>query len=200
MKWWLLILLAAGMIDASAEPLKYLELSKSKPVEVNGLEFVAATQSQWIIHSPEENESVEVQLLITNKSGHDLIFRTFDTFTVQLKNANGTQIRPGGGRDGTMYSPSVVIPAGDTYCLSRRDELLWDYSTNNSPITRAFDYWDGTGSVATFGLHNLGHYTLSFGAFSSQKDSDRESQRLGGLPVWTGTAQTKEVPFEIIGY
>lgn len=214
MKWWLFILLAAVMIDASAEPLKYLELRKSKPVEVNGLEFVAATQSQWLAKVGGSIWPIEVQLLITNKSGNDLVFRTFDTFSVVLKNADGAKIPDDGGRDGTMVSLSVLIRARDTYSLARKAELWWKippYPSSGTigfgrgPIgwtldgkTCAFFYWDGTGYEHSFKPLQPGRYSLSFDIDSSEQDAARETRKLGGLPVWSGTATTKEVPFDII--
>ena len=122
--WLVLLLLAAGQAVLSAEPLPYLELVKSQPVEVNGLEFVVATQSQWAGRAGGTIWPIEFQLLITNKSGGDLVFRTFDTFAPKIKNADGTKVRCGGERDGTIASPSVLIRAGDTYCLSRMAETV----------------------------------------------------------------------------
>jgi hypothetical protein len=224
MNWWLLILLTAGLTKTSAEPLKYLELGKSKPVEVNGFEFVAATQTQWLAKVGGSRLPIEVQLLITNRSGHDLVFRTFDTFRPILRNADGTGIPCGGGRDGTMASPPVMIRAGDTYCLSRKAELWWKMRVPNmvaiadgkggtilwkNDPDNVFGfgdkpdgecgllYWDGTGMEDSFEPLKPGHYSLSFSMGNSEKDAARESQKLG-VPVWSGKAMTKEVPFEIV--
>lgn len=226
MKWWLLILLAAGLTIASAEPLKYLELLKSKPVEVNGLEFVATTQAQWLVNVGGSESPIEVQLLITNRSRRNLVFRTFDTFCPILRNADGTEIPWGGGRDGTMASPSVMIRAGDTYCLCRKAELWWKirgpaslampdgkggsvlWKSNPDNNLNGFGsnpdgqcgllYWDGTGTLDTYKPLKPGSYSLSFSVSSSDKEAATETKKLGGLQVWVGKLETKGASFEII--
>jgi hypothetical protein len=212
-KAWLVLLLATAFTAAGAEPLKYLELNKSAPVTVNGLEFVAAVQSQWIVDAGGKELPVEVQLLITNRSGHDLVFRTFDTFSVLLKDAGGKELPDYASRDWTRATPSVLIRPGDTYCLSRKAELWWKlvgfsgtYEQNLQAAlggrpdgTRSsFFYWDGTGTESSFRPMKPGSYALSFRMVSSEKAGARETQKLGGLPVWSGEIRTREASFEII--
>jgi hypothetical protein len=120
-----IFLLAAMTFRLSAEPLKYLEMHKSAPVEINGLEFVAATQAQWICWTHGSANPIEMQLLITNRSGHSLLFRTCDTFGPILKDIDGRKLPAGGGRDGFIGTLPVLISAGDTYCLTRKADLMW---------------------------------------------------------------------------
>jgi hypothetical protein len=210
---WLILLLATAFPAAAAEPQKYLELNKSSPVAVNGLEFVAAVQSQCLVNTGGKELPVEVQLLITNRSGHDLVFRTFDTFGVVLKDAGEKELPEHGGRDGTIATLSVLIHAGDTYCLSRKAELWWklggfgSFNKQNQQTTlgwtpdntrSSFFYWDGTGMETYFTPMKPGRYALSFRIVSSEKDSARETQKLGGLPVWAGDTTTREASFEIV--
>jgi hypothetical protein len=210
---WLILLLATAFTAAAAEPQKYLELNKSTPVAVKGLEFVAAVQSQCIVLTGGKELPVEVQLLITNRSGHDLVFRTFDTFSVLLKDAGGKELPGYWDRNGTIATLSVLIRAGDTYCLSRKAELWWKlggFGSTNEQNHQAglgwkpqgtqsgFFYWDGTGMETYFTPVKPGHYALSFRIVSSKKDSARETQKLEGLPVWFGDTTTHEVSFEII--
>jgi hypothetical protein len=200
MKRGLLLLLVFGFLPAVAGPLPYLELNKSQPVEISGLEFVAAVQSQMIVYSGGKELAVQIQLLITNRTKTDLVFRTFDTFGVTLKDAHETPLPAHGGRDGTIASPSVLIPAGETYCLSREAKLFWKlpYSSTLHPGTSALFYWDGTGMETYFDLPSAGTYFLAFAFESSDKDSTREKLELGGLPVWSGKGSTKDVSFEVI--
>ena len=221
----ILSVLAAGT-TLPAKPLEYLVLAKSQPVEVNGLQFVVATQSQWCGRAGGTMWPVEIQLLITNKSGDDLVFRTFDTFAPKLKSADGKEIPFGGERDGTTASSSVLIQAGDTYCLARKAELWWKLRgptsadipddkggtihwtwqpTNHlngfglNPDGRCgLLYWDGTGAIDYYQPLNPGSYRLRFSVGSGEKEAARETQKLGGLKVWSGTVETKAASLEII--
>jgi len=224
----LFLLLAASLIPVSADELKYLEFHKSVPIEVNSLEFVAATQAQWIGRVGGLIRPIEIQLLITNRSKSDIVFRTCDTFAVHLRDADGKEIPDGGGRNGLIASLSVLIHAGDTYYLSRKAELCWKLppypwtfdapdrkggtiSVNSSPQfesehfgwkpdgkSSALFYWDGTGFLGIHELLNPGSFVLSFSIGSSENQAAAETKKLRGLQVWAGKVTTKEVPFEII--
>ncbi len=200
MKPWFLLCLVGWMTNVTSDPSEYLELHKSQPVVVNGLEFIAITQAKWFVYNPEGmTHAIEVQLLITNHRKKDVIFPVFDTFQLILRNATGSEVPNHGETDGTIRTPPVLIHPGDTYCLCRKAELHWNYPDDQShPHTNSFYYWDGTGSTSYFRPLALGHYTLSFGIGISEKDATTDKKDLRGLPVWFGEAITKEVPFEIV--
>jgi hypothetical protein len=173
---------------------------KSKPVLINGLEFVAATQAQWLAWNPPTgSDPVEVQLLITNRSKNDLVFSVFDTFEVAIKSADGKEIPSDGGRDGTLRTKPVLIRAGDTYCLSRKAGLSWSDSHY-----RTFSYEDGTGSWFMCNKLVAGKYSLSFQVVSKGIDGGMavfiKHHGFSGEvpPVWEGKGTTLEVPFEIV--
>jgi hypothetical protein len=193
---FLLIVLALYLTNTNAKAQdkgQYLEVHKSEPVEANGLEFRAATQSQWWAKASGSLRPIEIQLWITNRSGHDLAF--LPPFHVNIRDADGTPVREGGLSAGTMYTPPVVIRNGDTYCLTRRAELSWRLVGTN----RCFlNYWDGTGCLWTYEPLKFGNFYLSYLVVTSEKDVGVVSQSLGGMPVWSGSVQTKEAPFEIL--
>jgi hypothetical protein len=199
---WLSLFLVIGMTGIFAEPLNYTEMLKSKPVKVNGLEFVATTQSKWVGRASGTVRSLEIQLLITNKSGHDVIFPLFDTFFLEMIDPNGFKVPIGGGRDGTIPLPPVLIRAGETFCVARKAQLSWKVAHTDSP--RDFDgksgtltYWDGTGSVWNFRSLEPGIYTLAF-SIQSDKAAAEEMKKWAGPPVWSGKARTKDLSFEIM--
>ncbi len=191
---YFLIVLALCLINASAETPKasrYIEIHKSKPVEVNGLEFVAAIQAQWPLVSDIERSREEVQLWITNRSGHDLAF--VPPGQLNLRNADGTAVPSTGMRDGTRCPLPIVIRVGDTCCLSIQMEMFWHYHE------RCFlTYTDDTGFEWTYEPLKPGHYSLSFSIDASEKDASMFSKLLGGMAVWSGSVTTKEAPFDII--
>ena len=190
-----------------------IEMKKSAPVEVNGLEFMAATQARWVAKKGGSQLPIEIQLWIANKSDHDVIFRTFDTFSLKIADSDGVVLPAGGGREGTMLSPPVLIRREDTYCLARKAELWWKligYSSDElkhlapvaahgwKPDGKACDlfYWDETGSEFIYQLAKPGFFHLFFVVENSEKQGEKENHKLGGLPVWVGNAETKPVQFE----
>ena len=150
--------------------------------------------------------SIQVQLFIHNVTDKPLLFSTFDTFGIIIKDGSGKDIVARGGRDGTRVTKSVIIDPGARYCLSRRAELNWSADGKSS----TFIYYDGTGSEATYGPLTAGRYTLSFWCESSEESvraehwlgehSEKDPLRNEDLKIarWSGKAVTKEVAFKII--
>jgi len=202
----LLVLLVACKMGAGAEPAGYVEIHKSKPVEVNGLTFVAATEAQWPVRLG-ASKPVVIQLWITNSSDHDLIFRTFDTVWLKIKDDAGADVFSSYGRDGTMASPSVLIHAGDTYCLALKPTLAWPKNPTLHPDNlridskdklRGVSFTDGTGAYFFFELPKAGAYELAFEIRSSEEKAELEAKKLKGQTVWSGKTATENASFEII--
>jgi hypothetical protein len=184
-------------------PLRAAELFTTKmveaePVEQNGLQFVAATEAKWVCFNPPLGEDpIQIQLLIRNVGKQPLLFSTFDTFGLSLKDAAGKMIQPHGGRDGTLRVKPVTIDAGASCCLARQATLRW----NSDGKTRTLSYFDGTGSVATFGPLPAGSFTLSFWCVRSPADALLPQEGIAmrsPIPEWFGKIATNEVPFEIV--
>ena len=188
---------------------QYTRMVESKPVVTNGLEFIAAVEDEWVGYKPNYGQaSIQVQLFIHNVTDKPLLFPTFDTFGIIIKDGSGKDIGTGWGRDGTLATKSVIIDPGARYCLSRRAELKW----NADGKSRTFIYYDGTGSESTYGPLTAGRYTLSFWCESSGKSVQEELERWRRkhsekaplrnahpqIANWIGKAVTKEVAFKII--
>jgi hypothetical protein len=199
--WLGLIALAAMPLTALDTATPYKELAKSKPVVINGLEFVAVTEAQWLeLNPPMGKTPIDVQLWITNKSKNDLIFRVFDTFRVIVKDSSDKELPVDGGRDGTKITKPVLIRPGETYCLSRLAVLSW----TGEGTVRSLSYDDQTGSWDVIGELVSGKYTLSFWVGNKQDDEGMKgfmrNHKLSGElpPCWKGEGTTAEVPFEIL--
>jgi len=199
------------------EATPYKDIVKSKPVLINGFEFVAVTEAQWrVIGNQRGSIPVDVQLWITNRTEKDLIFRVFDTFGVVIKDGWGKEMPGDGRRDGTRLTRPVLIRAGETYCLSRDASFSWHEDGG-----RDFGYEDGTGAVFVWGpiYSNLGKrivtgqlreslaagkYSLSFRVASKGEDEgmkvDVKHHGLSAFvpPCWEGKGSTAEVPFEVV--
>src|ERR1035437_823809 len=89
---------------------QYTRMVESKPVVENGLEFVASVDDEWVCYNPPlGRDPIQVQLFIRNVTDKPLIFSTFDTFGIEIKEQSGKYIHVGGGRAGTLRTKSVII-------------------------------------------------------------------------------------------
>ena len=170
----------------------YIALAESSPVKIGSLEFVVVVQKEWPLQE-RKDVTLDVQLYIINRGDKDVLFPTFDTFGVGLNDANGKEVQMSGGRDGTIRTQPVLVPAGGRYCLARNASITWD-SVRKKPM---FMYFDGTGSVADTGLAP-GDYTLKFHVESSPKDPPGIMSDGVLIPLWKGKGETNEAKFKVI--
>lgn len=183
-------------LPARADLLPYTQLLESRPIEAGGLEFVAIAEAQWVAFNPPVGrDPIQVQLRITNRSDHDLIFPTFDTFGITLADTDGREIKMDGGRNGTLRgTKSVLIAPGHSYSLCRTAELRW----NDDGQTRTFVYQDGTGSSFFYGPLSTGRYNLKFWVRNSEEAAARQQKAMGDHVVWSGEAVTDTVSFDVV--
>jgi len=193
----LLLIVVIGHTMAYPDP--GVEVHKSQPVKINGLEFVAATQAKWPLPSGNAQSEVAVQLLITNRTKADLYFRTFDTFNLSLKNSAGVLVPASGMRSYTKFTSPELIAPGTTCCIGRDAYLT---KAPSQPV--GFRYWDGTGSVSNFGgfmpstALAPGSYSLSFNFHSTEENLPAPEPKFYGKPMWSGEGTTKEAFFRIV--
>jgi hypothetical protein len=178
-----------------------LRIRESKPVTVNDAKFVVVTEADWKSGNSDKVVPVELQLRITNLSKGELIFPTFDTFGLRIKNTDGTNVIPRGGRRGTKLRQPILIPAGASYSLAaeggapsqvlRRAELRRDLEAKASELR----YYDGTGWVSIFGPLEPGRFKLAFwyevrpmAPFKTAWDS----------ATWLGAVVTDDIAIEIL--
>ena len=169
----------------------YTRMVQSKPIVSNGLEFIAATEAEWVcFNSSSGQDPIEVQLYIRNCTSQPMLFSTFDTFDIIIKDSSGHEINESGGRDGTLRTKTVLLDANSSHCLCRKAVLQW-----NGNKSRTFTYWDGTGSWSVYGTLFAGEYSLSFWCRRSQKET---SGRNDAWATWYGDVQTNLVSFKIV--
>jgi hypothetical protein len=177
--------------DLAADSAHCTRMVESEPVACNGLEFVAATEAEWVCFNPPVGQdTVEVQLHIRNCTSHGILFSVFDTFGIILKDAAGHVIKAEGGRDATLRVKPVFLDANGSYCLSRKAILQWKEAGS-----REFTYWDGTGSWCIYGPLAAGQYSLSFWCKSSQNPASSKKETSA---VWHGGVETNPVSFRIV--
>jgi hypothetical protein len=172
--------------DGAAEPSPtlhpYTKMVESKPVRIGDLEFVAVTEEVW-----SKSFHLDVQLHIKNCGDKDLLFPTFDTFSVELSSLEGMKLRESGGRDATLVTEPVLIPAHGTYCLCRAAKI------DMGRASGIFIYEDGTGSVTNYSPILNGLYSLRFSLGSPPKNKKAATD----IPTWSGSGATNEVNFRV---
>jgi hypothetical protein len=183
--------------DGTAEPSPtlhpYTKMVESKPVRIGDLEFVAVTEEEWWVIGC----YIDLQLHIKNRGDKDVLFPTFDTFRIELKTLEGVTIPRGGGRDMSINTRPVLVPAHGSYCLCRNAR----FAPGTKPGTLMFTYSDGTGEWATYSPIVNGAYSLQFFLRSPVEDpqqSPAEDQKgKTGIPTWIGKGATNEVRFRV---
>ncbi len=178
-----------------------VRIGESKPVTEKDAEFVVVAQSEWKCGRYQHKVPVDIQLRITNAGKSDLIFPTFDTFLLMLKDADGNMVPLlGGGRDGTVLTRPILLPPGASYVLGsqsgktvadRRAELDWDEDAKAPKL----NYWDGTGSWFVYGPLRPGRYKLVF-RYAVSSEGPLKTERAPA--TWLGRVRTEEVTVEVL--
>lgn len=178
----------------------YTHIVESKPVALNGLEFVIATEDVWY-------GGAQIQLLIHNTTSRPMIFPAFDTFSLFIEDASGKRLTGFGERTLTFFTKPVIVDAGRTYSLSRYGHLRLNGGPPQPFPKFEADAWiflfeDGTGSEGFYGPIPPGKYAVGFHVERNGNQPLRDSfgkELHPTIPQWSGDVTTKTVPFEVLG-
>jgi len=187
---------------ALAQPLlKPLRMVESKPITVNGIEFVAIMPPDWIIQEPKSIpprrpgepafrptlEQIDIQLRLTNRSDQDLIVLLGNAFTLEVKNAAGAVVSNIPPVPSEFPERPVLLPVARSHCLQWPVKIIW-----LKPNDWFFMDCEHRGRKIHFGKLMEGDYSLSV-AFSNLK----ELPKVDGVPIWLGDVSTPPVRFGI---
>ena len=216
----MLVSLTTAMLGGEPIPAQK-QWEESKPVQVNGVDFVISTRSQWdaVCQTP-------VRLLVTNRSNADLVFPLYVKIEITLKDHDGKDVNPIKRYpvSGPLLGPRpVVIPAGSNYCVNL-GELTWKQAAVDKDHSLFFGIahygrnpardeieWD-------YGPLSAGTYSLSLSWEITQEEAKRQyddphplvwvgdigwpkvepqGKDQPNLPVWSGKAVTGTVTFDL---
>ena len=104
------------------------------------------------------------------------------------------EINRKGGRDGTRITRPIILSPSGSYSLIRKAELRREGTGKSSKLI----YWDGTGSIFSYGPLDTGKYELAFCYSTTDGLAKNQRERLENVRVWSGTAVTKKVTFEVL--
>lgn len=173
-------------------------IGESKAVTMNNAQLVVVARTDWKPGKVGQGVPIDLQLRLTNLSKEDVIFHTFDTFVLSIRDKDGKQIMPAGGRNLTIFTRPIVIPRGGSYSICRKAELRWNAGTGTSELV----FWNGTGMEVSYGSLRPGRYTLTFwygvSADPPLKELLRPERKMGDPPTWLGTVATEPVFIEIL--
>jgi hypothetical protein len=135
----LLPILCGGFAPPALRPVE------SKPVNVGGLEFSVVTEADWNpVFSRSSGVPLVLQLKIRNTTEAALLFPTLDSFHPVLTDATGKELRMGGGRDGTIITPNLLILPGKDFCWQIEARIRIEQTKAGDRLKIEME--DGTGS------------------------------------------------------
>lgn len=180
-------MLCCGFAPPSLRPVE------SKPVIIEGLEFSVVTEADW---NPNFSRGSDVplvlQLKIRNTKDAAMLFPTFDSFSPVLTDSTGKELRMGGGRDGTMITPNILILPGKdfSYQIEARIRIKWEKTGKRLEIVIK----DGTGTEYAGGVEagvcRIG-FQLSPTHFEFAKEGKLEAK------LWGASGKTEFVEITI---
>lgn len=189
--------LLAGQLSAGF-PSHILVPVVSEPKIIEGLDFSVITQAQW--QNPGSwshgSQTITLQLRITNRMKHAMLFPTFDSYDLQLKSADGKDVKLSGGRDATFITPNILLQPGASFSLPLEVllKVSYDDKDGSEPQELTLTVKDETGS-ATIASLKAGKYSISLKLSPTHYDFLKEAQL--PAPLWAGKGSTDSVSFEL---
>jgi hypothetical protein len=185
-----------------------LRIRESKPVTVKDAKFVVLAETDW--KPGKGNVPIDLQLRITNLSKTDVVFHIFDSFALRLIDEGGKRILPTGGRNATLFTRPVLLPAGASYTLGpedeshayrRRAEMRWNGKSKAAELV----YYNGTGCVEVYGPLRPGQYKLGF-SYGVPTNSpftrvwEKQHKKMDAPSIWLGGVITDEVVIKVLDH
>jgi hypothetical protein len=162
----------------------------SNPIVAGGASFTAIAETEWTLQKRgDPHVPVRIQLLVANLTDAELVFPTFDTWHLRVKDPKGFDTNAGGGRDHTTFTAPIAIAKGGSYCFNFTNVLKW---SNNSDQTFLINY-DTSGHVTSFRLEHSGTYTLTVTYGSARGAESTKHDVPGRTRLWTGNITTPPI-------
>lgn len=112
-------------ITGEPPPAHKVPQAESKPVQMNGLEFVAVADSEWRLPDADKPENVHIGLRVTNRSKETKTLDRFDDVRILLTTQDDRELPFRGVREGIIASKRVQLAPGQTFLFSRPAQLEW---------------------------------------------------------------------------
>jgi hypothetical protein len=189
----LLLLSFALPLLISAEPLRQVLVPvESRPKVIEGIEFSIVTQAEWPIPVNSYNsQPIILQLRITNRTDHAILFPTFDSFNMGIEKFDGVRMLLHGERDETQVTPNLLLQPGSSFSMTIEAAL-----TVKDKKSKSLDLIvkDGTGSVASATLL-AGSYSAFFEVHPTHYDFEKKAKL--PAPLWSGKGVTESIDFTL---
>ena len=188
----LLSALLPGLLSAKTLP-PVLAPVESPPKIIDGLEFSVVTQAEWRIPEYNQDESIVVQLRVTNRGDKAVLFPTFDSFHAALRTPEGKVLGLHGGRDGTLVTSNILLQPGQGFSL--QVNAMIKNTSRGKDKDVMFILRDGTGSFAEVGLAP-GDYSIFFGVHPTPHDFEKTGKL--PAPLWSGKGISESIGFKVV--
>jgi hypothetical protein len=129
-------------ITGEPPPGKKVPQVESKPLQMNGLEFVAVADAVWLLPELEKPHDVQIGLRVTNRSKEAKELDLYDDLRILVTTEDDRELPFRGVREGVIPSKKRELAPGETVTLARPAQLEW--------VVRAKDkslYFGGVDSV-----------------------------------------------------
>jgi hypothetical protein len=153
------------------------------------MEFSVISQGEWRV---EKSTSV-LQLRMKNLTRSAILFPTFDTISPMITGPDGKVVRLGGGRDGTLITPSILIQPGQVFSYPLGAKLVT--STTQGVAHLSLEIRDGTGTITTAEVEP-GKYKIAF----QLRPADPAVAKSAGdeAAVWASTGDTETTEITVL--
>src|ERR1043166_5387879 len=112
-------------ITGEPPPAKNVPQVESKPIEMNGLEFVAVADAVWLLPEGDNVQDVHVGLRVTNRTKEAKSLDLYDDLRILLTTQDERELPFRGVRTGNVPSKKIQVPAGQTITLVRPGQFEW---------------------------------------------------------------------------
>jgi hypothetical protein len=169
-------------VKAAADPAK----EESKPVRVDGVDFQVVADRRWPLPAEGKQQTVAIQLRVTNTTDKDVHFLIWEQPTVELTTADGKKLEWGYGRNGTAPVMFMLVEAGKSRMFSRTATL---YGRVGDTFPRV-EGRDNSGGLWYYTGIGPGKYKLTV-AYANKQAKGND------LDLWVGKVVTEAVEVEI---
>jgi RNA polymerase sigma factor (sigma-70 family) len=158
--------------------------ARSEPVRVNGVDFEVVTDARWLVPVPGKSTQIALGLRVTNRTDRELTFNLSDTFTLDVRNANGKALGYDYSRWGSRRVPQLRLAAGRSDTVSWPGQLQWREDGETLQLT-GMDPSGGTWIIAGV---RPGTCAVRWRYQTTERPND----------LWVGKVETKAARVEVV--
>lgn len=168
-------------------PVTQPALKETDPVRVNGLDFQLVASVVWVTPAEKHETTIPLKLKVTNQTDKAVQLDLFDTLNIQMKDAEGTELRMVATRDRSFRPNPLTVDKGQIGTIDRTAKLQpLDEKLGQVRLVGS----DGAGGIWYFDGLKPGKHTVRI-TYQNAEAGTKD------VPIWVGKATTNELTVEI---